>query len=164
MFKKLCLLVLIAAAVVLPASPARAQARSLQAAAADTIVATVDGQRIQPSDVDAYSRTADARQLFLLNRQLQDPRRDVVESLNDERLLNAEAARLGTTTSRLLSERLKPARVTDAEILHTFEQIKAQQSSVSYDEMLPLIRTQLQGMHRSQALAAYVRDLKRAAR
>lgn len=134
------------------------------AAAPDAVAAVIDGESVRVRDLDAYSRTDDPRKLFLLNRQLQDSRRELLDNVNDELLLEAEAARHGKTVSRLLQERLKVERVTDAAILRTFERIKEQQPTISYEQMQPTIRMFLEGQLRAKAKAAYIKELKQAVR
>jgi hypothetical protein len=54
--------------------------------------------------------------------------------------------------------------VTDAEILQTFKQIQAQHPAATLVQMMPVIRTFLEGQRRAGARAKYVRELKKAAR
>ena len=162
MFKKRCFVGLVGVGMLLLNSEARAQAPVLMFPSPDAIVAVVDGDQVAVRDLDAYSRNGDPRRLFLLNRQLQDPRRDLLETLNDDQLLAADAARHGTTVTRLLNERLKVSPVTDTEIRQTFARIAQQHPTVTFEEMLPLIRLQLQGLHRSLARARYLAELRRA--
>lgn len=167
MCKQLYVLVLAGAASLMCAPSARAQdidrLTECCAAGPDATAAVVDGESIKFRDLAGYSRTAEPRRLFLLNQQLQDARRGLLDSLSDERLLEAEAARAGTTVSELLNH-LKVEPVTDAEILHTFKQIKEQQPAVTYKQMLPVLRMYLQGRHRADAKARFFVGLKQAAR
>ena len=156
MLKRLA--VLIGAGLLISAPSVMAQNLDLEA-----IVAIVDGEHIALKDLDVYSRKADPRRLFLLNQQLQESR-GLFDRLSDERLIEAEAARAGTTVSELLNERLRVEPVTDAEILQAFKRIRERQPGLTYKQMLPVLRPYLQGQHKADARAKFIRELKQAAR
>jgi hypothetical protein len=129
----------------------------------DAVVAIVDGRHVTLRGLDAYSRTSDPHALFLLNRQLGDPRTEIARSVDEERLLDAEAARFGKSVAQLLNERLPPVRVSDAAIRRAFERIRSEQPAASYEQLLPAIRMFLEGQLRSHARAKYLKELARAA-
>lgn len=159
MLKRLCLSMLIGAVSFIPAPSADAQDIDR-----DAVVAVVDGETITFKDLDAFSRKADPRRLFLLNQQLQESRRGLADPLGDDRLVEAEAARTGVTVNELLNQRLKVAPVTDAEILRAFKQVREQQPAVTLKQMRPVITMQLQGRHRAEAKARLIQELRQAAR
>jgi hypothetical protein len=166
MFRTLRLILLIAAASFVMCRPATAQASQSNRccdAPPDAVVAIIDGESVSARDVEAYSRTADARQLFLLNSQLQDPRLSLLDNVNDDLLLEREAARLGMAVSRLLQKRLVVRPVTDAEIRQTFNRVTDQHPAATYAHMEPVIRAFLEGQRTAEARAKYVKELKKAA-
>ena len=111
---------------------------------------------------DLLAQSSDARTLFLRNSELRDPRLDALRSVDEERLLEAEAARLGKTVRQLLKDLLPARPVSEAAIRRTFERIREQQPAASYDQMLPVIRMFLEGQLQSDARAKYIDELKRA--
>ena len=167
MFRSLRLVLLVGAVSVLPGPWVMAQTPGWLpccAAASDAVVAVIDGESVRVPDLDTYSRTADPRTLFLLNRQLRDPRSDMLRTFNEELVLEAEAARRGQTVRQLLNERLVVKPVSDAAILRILERIHEEHPAVSDNEILPVIRMFLEGQLRSEATARYVKELKRAAK
>ena len=165
MFITLRLILLATAASFALCQAARAQTSQSNrccVAPSDAVIAIIDGESVRVRDIEAYSRTADPRQLFLLNHQLQDPRRSLLDNLNDEHLLEREAARLSKTVSQLLEERLHVTPVTDAEILRAFKQIAEQHPAITYAGMAPVLRMFLEGQRKSVAKARYVKELKKA--
>ena len=167
MFRPLRLVLLVGAVSLLAGHRATAQNPELLpccAADPDAVIAVIDGERVRVRDLDGYSRTNDPRALFLMNRQLSDPRVDLLRSVDEERLLEAEAARAGRAVSQLLKERLRVTPVTDAAVRRLFERIRDQQPGATYGEMRPVIRMFLEGQLRAEARGRYLRDLQRAAR
>src|SRR5262245_49342509 len=63
----------------------------------DFVVAVLNGQAITLAELDGHARKADAAQLFDLNLQLFELRKNILDTMLGERLLSAEADRAGQT-------------------------------------------------------------------
>jgi protein-disulfide isomerase len=136
----------------------------------DTVVAIVDNEHIRMRDLDAHSRSKDARKLFQLNQQLYDFREEMLEDLMGERLLAQEAARLGVSVDILLRDHLKVEPVTEADILETFDRVNNQtepgvpQQPVTLEIARPMIVSYLEGRRRSEARSRYIQSLRKEAK
>src|SRR5436190_16464726 len=84
----------------------------------DAVVAVVDGEQVKMSGLEQYSRSGDPLKIFLLNQQLRDPREQLVQDSEDQRVLQHEAERQHVTVTQLL-EKLSIAPVTEAQIEKT---------------------------------------------
>src|SRR5947209_9111347 len=91
----------------------------------NTVLAVVNGQPITEADV----RTSAADQFKGLQREYEKSSRDLLESslqtVIQERLVEAEAKSRGISKDQLLAE-IKPAPVTDADVDAFYEEKKAQ--------------------------------------
>ncbi len=163
MFRMFRLVLLVVAPSFLVASAVLAQAVPCCTPNPDAVVAVIDGEHVRVRDLDVYSHTNDARALFLLNRQLSDSRGEILRSADEERLLDAEASRLGKTVRQLLKERLPVRPVTDAAIRRMVNRIRAEHPDARYDELRSTVRRFLEGQGHAEARARYLRELKQAA-
>ena len=150
--------------VLLSASPVIAAAQHIPPAPdavkrlpGDTIVAIVDGEAIQLSDVEAYSRTKDPKKLFQLNQQLFDFRESMLGLMLGERLLKVEADKAKLTVEELLERRLKHEPVTDEEVQEVINRQPG--GAIDVGVVTPLIRQYLEERKKEQARALYIADL-----
>lgn len=147
------------------ALPANAQRPADRACCSNssTIVAVIDGRTIHSRDVDDYARTATRRQLFELNRQLNDYRTTVADSMAADQLLEQEAARQGRTAAEVV-QALRVEAVSDSEIVAEIQRINAGRAAgsrrLTIEEHGALIRTYLEGKRRSEARGRYIQELK----
>jgi len=133
----------------------------------DAVVAVVDGEHVRMSDLEQYSRSGDPLKIFLLNQQLRDPREQLAQDSEDQRVLQHEAQRQHLTVTRLL-EQLSIAPVTEPEIEKTLGQINAQRGPdrppLPLDhEARQLIVSYLIGQKTAAARGLLIQNLKRAA-
>ena len=133
----------------------------------DAVVAVVDGERVKMSGLEQYSRSGDPLKIFLLNQQLRDPREQLVQDSEDQRVLQHEAERQHVTVTQLL-EKLSIAPVTEAQVEKTLGQINAQRGpdrpQLELDhEARQLIVSYLIGQKTAAARGLLIQNLKRAA-
>jgi protein-disulfide isomerase len=148
----LCAVPFVAAAQTSPAAP-----DALARLPGETIVAVVDGEAIQLSQVEEYSRTKDPKKLFQLNQQLFEMRESMLGLMLGERLLKLEAEKANLTVDELLEQRLKFEPVTDAEVQEVIDRQPA--GVIDLAVVTPLIRQYLEERRREQARARYVAEL-----
>ena len=141
----------------LVALPACAQQKA-DAAGSNQVLATVNGQPITEADV----RQSAGDQFKALDREYQTNLHQLMEnSLNtvvQDRLLDAEAASRKITKDQLLAE-LKPAAVTDAEVDAFYEQNKAQIPRPK-DQVAAQIKTYLEQQGQQKARTDYFKTLE----
>ncbi len=124
------------------------------------VVATASGQPIYEDELLAAARG----QLAYLERQQYEAKRRALETLIDERLIIAEAARRGTTPEALLDREVyaKIATPADAEIeaFYLAQQDRLQQP---LEELKPRLQAALIEARRGRARAEFAERLREAA-
>jgi protein-disulfide isomerase len=138
---------------------------SAQVAPEDPIVATVDGQPLRLSDLDARWHEQDPGSFARLQQEQYESRRRALDSIIAVHLLEAEATRRGLTVERLLDREL-PRRmptVTEAEIMDAYSRSGAAAQGVAIDQVRDSL---IEGIERKRsktdALVRYLDELRGA--
>jgi protein-disulfide isomerase len=165
--------VLVAGIIVFAAAAATAQPADAVLCCSpdeDTVVAVVGNERIRMRDLDAHSKSKDARQLSQLSQQLHDFREEMLDDLVNERVIAQEAARLRVSVDVLLRDHLKVEPVTEADVLAIFDQVNSRtppdspRQNLSLEDARPMIVPYLEATRQSEARSRYIQDLKKEAR
>jgi protein-disulfide isomerase len=141
----------------LGALPACAQGKA-DAAGGSGVLAVVDGKAITEAEI----RQANADQFKALDREHQQKVHELIENsletVVQDRLLDAEAASRKITKEQLLAE-LKPAAVTDADVDAFYEQNKAQIPRPK-EQVAAQIKTYLEQQGQQKSRTEYFKKLQ----
>jgi protein-disulfide isomerase len=164
------LLLLLSGALLLAFGWMLAVGDSLQAAGADPAqAAMVNGQAITMQEVEA--KAADRLEQLDLQRQQMEIRFNqerqnlllqTAREMVEERVLSLEAAAAGKSSEQLLTENVKAAEVTDADVDAFYVQLQAQrpQGLPPKESIAGQIKTHLQGQKQQEARNAYLDTLR----
>lgn len=150
------------AAAATPAASTRKAVPPVDPASRGDVVAEVDGAPILAAELDQKARP----HLASIRQQEYDVRRQVLDEMIADRLVDEEAKKRGISREELLRREVE-ARVEQpaAERVETlYEQNKDRFFGQSKDEALARIKEILTQRARSERRAAYVKDLRDAAR
>ena len=131
----------------------------------DATAARVGDTVITVADVEDAWRRNDAASRIRMLQQLYETRRQVLEMVIGERLIEREAARRGTTSEELLSAEL-PSRtlpITEQEIDLIFQRNPNAFGGRTLEQMRPEIRAVIEQQRPTQALHQFMGELRRAA-
>lgn len=132
----------------------------------DPVIATIDGQPVHVSDLDARWRELDPGTYARLQQEQYEGRRRALDSIIAVHLLDAEASRRHVTVDRLLDDELprRMAAVTDADILEAYTRSGAEAQGVSLDQVRDTLIQNIQRQRgRTAALVRYLDELRGAA-
>ncbi len=145
-----------------PATAAAPAAPSAPAAAADPgpseTVAVLNGQPITLADVDKAGASA----VIKARNDLYQARKQALDQLIAERLIDAEAKARGVTPEDLAKAEIqdKVTPVTDAEIEAFYNENKARMRGATLDQVRPQIQGYLEQQRMGERMAAFVDELK----
>jgi protein-disulfide isomerase len=136
---------------------------TLLLAAAETadVLAVVDGQEITAADIEHRIKG----QLLKINNELYSVKKQAVEALIAERLLNQEATKRGITPQQLVQQEVtaKMKAVGDEEIEQFYNTHKARMGNQTLDELKDRIAQHLQDVQRRQRHQTLIGELRQAA-
>jgi protein-disulfide isomerase len=144
------------------AATAPGPSRSTGTADGSAVVAEIDGHAILAADLD---RRAESR-LGRLRQEEYEIRKQALDELIWERLLEKEAARRGVTTEALLAREVdgKAKGPSDSQIDTIYEQNKGRFAGQSREDAVARIRMVLTQRAREARRAAYDEELRRQAK
>lgn len=150
----------VASFVVVACSGAKPTAAPLAPAGSGTVLATLNGQAITDEDV----RKVVGGRLSQAEMELYEAREEGIHQLVEDRLLEAEAARRGTTKAQLLDQEVNSkVKVNEGEIEKFYRENKERVGGKKLDEVRPQIRGFL-GREQTQKLyGKLVASLKKKA-
>ena len=150
-----------AAAACAPDSSASAQAPS-PPANPDQVVAEVGGRSVTLKELDARWEESDAAERARVTQMLYQNRRNVLEQMVGDMLIEGAAKAAGQTVEAFVAadaaKRMKP--VTDAEIAQFYEQNKERAQGRTLDELRQQIQDFLAAQRQQQTRAQLVEELK----
>jgi hypothetical protein len=134
---------------------------SLAAAETTDVLAVVDGQEITAADIESRIKG----QLLKINNELYSVKRQAVDALIAERLLNQEATKRGITPQQLVQQEVtaKMKAVGDEEIEQFYNTNKARMGNQTLDELKDRIAQHLQDVQRRQRHQTLIAELRQAA-
>lgn len=136
---------------------------TLPLAAAETtdVLAVVDGQEITASDIESRIKG----QLLKINNELYSVKRQAVDALIAEQLLNQEATKRGITLQQLVQQEVtaKMKAVGDEEIEQFYNTNKARMGNQTLEELKDRIAQHLQDVQRRQRHQTLIAELRQAA-
>jgi protein-disulfide isomerase len=127
-------------------------------AAPASVAATIGGQPITLTELDARA----ASSLFKVRQQEYEARRQALDELLNERLLEKEAAARGVTKEKLLETEVqaKVSDTTQKEIDEYYEQNKARFQNQTKEQLTPQISAGLRSRKVAEAQAAFMKSLR----
>ncbi len=134
---------------------------SLRAEETVGVLATVDGQNITEADI-ADKLTA---QMARIDSQIYTAKRQAVDALITDRLLEQEAKKRGISREQLLQQEVnaKVVAPSDAEVEQLYNASKARVGNKTLEELKPQIVQQLQGSKLQQQYQTFVGSLRKGA-
>ena len=125
------------------------------------ILATVAGRNITEADIADKIEA----QLVRINTQIYDVKKQAVDALITDYLLEQEAKKRGLSREQLLQQEVnaKVGPVSDAEIEQVYNANKARLGDKPLAEFKPQIEQQLQGVKLQQQQQAFVQSLRKVA-
>ena len=125
------------------------------------ILATVAGRNITEADIADKIEA----QLVRINTQIYDVKKQAVDALITDYLLEQEAKKRGLSREQLLQQEVnaKVGPVSDAEIEQVYNANKARLGDKPLAEFKPQIEQQLQGSKLQQQQQAFVQSLRKVA-
>ncbi|MGH7963393.1 MAG: SurA N-terminal domain-containing protein [Candidatus Binatia bacterium] len=125
------------------------------------VLATVDGRNITEAEI------ADkiAGQMVRINNQIYTAKRQAIDALISDHLIEAEAKKRGISREQLLQQEInaKVAAVSDAEVQQIYNTNKARVGNKTLAEVQPQIVQQLQQSKMQQQRQAFIQSLRKAA-
>jgi hypothetical protein len=144
-----------------PEPSASAQAPS-PPANPDLVVAEVGGRTVTLKELDAKWEEFDAAERARVTQMLYQNRRNVLEQMVGDLLIEAEAKAAGQTVEAFVAadaaKRVKP--VSDAEVAQFYEQNKERAQGRTLDELRQQIQDFLVAQRKQQTRAQLVEELK----
>ena len=133
----------------------------LQAEDKQEVLATVEGHNITEADI-AGSITA---QMAQINNQIYRTKKQAIDALIADQLLNQEAKKRGITREQLLQQEVeaKVEPVSDAEVEQFYNANKARLAGKTLEELKAAIAQQLRGGKLQQQQQTFIRSLRKAA-
>jgi len=133
----------------------------LRAEEQNGILATVAGRNITEADVAARIEA----QMVRINNQIYTVKKQAVDALITDYLLEQEAKKRGLSREQLLQQEVnaKVGPVSDAEIEQVYNANKARLGDKPLAEFKPQIEQQLQGVKLQQQQQAFVQSLRKVA-
>lgn len=130
----------------------------------DAVVARIGGDAVTFAELEDAWRRNDASSRLRMLQDLYDTRRQALDVLVGERLVEREAAARGMTREELLAVELpeRMIEVTDAEI-EIYERNRDRFPGRTLEQMRPEIRAAINQQRPMQALHAYMNELRTAA-
>lgn len=106
-----------------------------------------------------------AGQMVRINNQVYSVKKQAVDSVIADYLIDQEAKKRGVTREQLLKQEVtdKTPAVTDAEIQQIYDANKARLGGKKLEEVKPQIQQQLQANKQQQQQQTFVQELKKAA-
>ena len=139
------------------------QAAAAQAQTQDAVVAELNGRRITLSELDDRWQAFDPAERARVNQLLYQNRRNVLEVMLGDLLIEEAAKAAGTSKDEYqkkeIAARLKP--VTDDDVKLFYEQNKDRAQGRPMEQLSGAIREFLGGQRQQQARAQLVDDLKK---
>jgi protein-disulfide isomerase len=134
---------------------------SLAAAETTDVLAVVDGQEITAADIESRIKG----QLLKINNELYSVKRQAVDALIAERLLNQEATKRGITPQQLVQQEVtaKMKAVGDEEIEQFYNTNKARMGNQTLEKLKDRIAQHLQDVQRRQRHQTLIAELRQAA-
>lgn len=125
-------------------------------------VARIGDVAITMADVDGAWHRNDAASRIRILQQLYDTRRRTLDIVIGEQLIEREAKARGITRAQLLAAELPRLTLaaTDAEVEFVYERNKDRFDGRTFEEMRPEIRTMIDEQRPTQALHAFMRELR----
>ncbi len=122
------------------------------------VLAEVNGDKITNQDLQPLI----ASQLLQFQTQLYDLKKQAVDSLIEDKLLNKEASKQGVSVQDLLKNQVsdKVGTVSDEEAKVLYEKAKDRVGGKSFDEVKEIIKKQVQQQKTLLAAQSYVDQLK----
>jgi hypothetical protein len=129
---------------------------------ADQVVAEIGGRKITLKEVDDKWRSVDAGEQARITQQLYDGRRNMIDQLVADILIEEAAKAAKLTTDQYVQEEMKKRvqPVTDTDIQQFFEQNKERTQGRTLDQLRQPIREFLVNQRDQQARAQTVEELK----
>ncbi len=131
-----------------------------------TPAARLDGETLSVADVDAWIKEELFRQATEGGNasKVHELRRQAVDNLINERLLEREAKARGMETDDLLQqEATRRMAVSDAEVQDFWERNKASLGDTPFESVAPQIRSHLERAKAPEAARAFVNELRKGA-
>jgi SurA-like N-terminal domain len=134
---------------------------TLYAQGQQTVLATVAGQNITEADIAGRIEG----QMVRINQQIYTAKKQAVDSIIAERLLDQEAQKRGISREQLLQQEVnaKAGTPSDAEVEQFYNANKAQLGNKPLAEVKPQIVQRLQSGKQQEQQQAYIRNLRKAA-
>ncbi len=134
---------------------------SLRAEESQSVLATVDGRNFTEADIAVQIEP----QMVRINSQIYTAKKQALDTMIGEYLIEQEAKKRGIPREQLLKEEVeaKVSPVTDAEVEQIYNSNKARIGNKSLEEVKPQIVQQLQSGKLQQQRQALIRDLRKAA-
>ncbi len=131
------------------------------AAETTEVLAVVNGQEITAADIESRIKN----QLLKINNELYSLKKQAVDALIAERLLNQEATKRGITQQELVQQEVtaKMKAVSDEEIKRFYTTNKARMGNKTLDELKDRIAQHLQDVQRRQRQQTLIAELRKAA-
>jgi protein-disulfide isomerase len=122
------------------------------------VAATIGGQAITLDELDARA----AASLMKVKQQEYEARKQALDDLVNERLLEKEAAARSTTVEKLMEAEVqaKVSETTPKEIDDYYEQNKARFGAQTKEQVVPQISGMLRGQKMAAAQAAFLKGLR----
>lgn len=128
--------------------------------AGNIVLATIEGTPITEQDIEGLV----SRQLQQVRQDLYDARKQGVDQLIDEKLLEAEAKKKGIAVEELLNKQIRDQiKVTEKELKAFYEERKQRFQGRSYEEAKPLVESFLEQQKFAEARADYLGKLRKQA-
>lgn len=134
---------------------------SLRAEETAGVLATVEGRAITEADISG----AIAGQMVRINSQIYTLKKQALDTLIGDLLLEQEAKKRGVSREQLLQQEVnaKVGAASDAEVEQVYNANKARLDNKTLEEMKPQILQQLQGGKLQQQQQAFTQSLRKAA-
>jgi len=134
---------------------------SLRAEETAGVLATVEGRAITEADISG----AIAGQMVRINSQIYTLKKQALDTLIGDLLLEQEAKKRGVSREQLLQQEVnaKVGAASDAEVEQVYNANKARLGNKTLEEMKPQILQQLQGGKVQQQHQAFTQSLRKAA-
>ncbi len=118
-------------------------------------VATIGGKQVTRDELETYMRKVNPQAI----QQYYEARRQALEQLLGERIMEAEAASRGTTPEALQQEILgKAVPVTEADVEKFYNENKSRMGGQTLDAIRERIQAFLLNQNRQQAVAAFMQE------
>lgn len=129
--------------------------------AADPVLATLNDQNITESQVMSDIQG----QLLKVESDLYEIKRDGIDRLIDQTLLEGDAKKQGTTTAKLIEKLKKKAgKATEKDAQAFYDANKAKFRNQPFDKVKDKLIEDLNNQKQQQALNAYIDDLRKKAK